>query len=371
MRMDSNKEIENPGKILVVKAAGIGDLLLAFPALRALRARFPQAVIDLLVTPKCAPLLEGCSYVDHGYVIPTEGMQNKIALSEIRPLLHTLRQLRNNRYDLVINLYHIYSRRGSVRVRLLLQAVRPKLSIGRNTDGRGGFYDAWIEDSFDDLQRNVRHEVELNLDVARLLGAEDPGEGLEFRVQESHRIETQKILVRHGCADKGAIRIVLNPGGDAVYKRWPAEYFASLGDLLVQRIGAQVLIVGGKKDRPIVERIRRQMRQNAVDLAGRLSLPELAALFETTDLVVSNDTGPMHLAAAVQTPVVALFGPGRPGRYAPYGSEGFHLLLHHPVVCSPCVDFECRDRDCLWSIRPEEVFEKVEERLSVLMESLL
>lgn len=355
-------------RILVVKAAGIGDLLLAVPALRALRARFPEATIDLLVTPKCTSLLRNCPYVDHVFVLPVEGMHNKIIMSEIKPLLHLLRKLRNRQYDLLVNLYHLFSNRGAFRVRLLLQAVGAKISIGRNTDGRGTFYDAWIDDSWEDPAFASRHEVDLNLDVVRLLGAVDPGAGLEFRIGEEDRVRVEEVLRKEGKTWKSAPRIVLNPGGDAVYKRWPAEYFAHLGDLLVEKTGAEVLVVGGEKDRPVVERVISQMHGSAVDLAGKLSLPELAALFSTCDLCVTNDTGPMHLAVAVGLPVVALFGPGKPGRYGPYGGKGPHHLLSHPVVCSPCTNFECRDRDCLWSIRPEEVFAKVEESLSVGME---
>ncbi len=355
-------------RILVVKAAGIGDLLLAVPALRALRARFPEATIDLLVTPKCESLLQSCSYVDHVFVIPTEGMQNKIVISEIKPLLQLLRQLRSRQYDLLVNLYHLFSNRGAFRFRLLLQAVGAKFSIGRNTDGRGTFYDAWIDDSWEDPAFASRHEADLNLDVVRLLGAEDPGEGLEFPVHEENRAALTEVLEQEGIRETRALRIVLNPGGDAVYKRWPAEYFARLADLLIEKTGAEVLVVGGKKDRPVIERVLSQMERHAIDLTGKLTLPELAALFSTSDLMVTNDTGPMHLAVAVGIPVVALFGPGKPGRYGPYGGAGRHHLLYHPVVCSPCTNFECRDRDCLWSIRPEEVFEKVEEILSVEME---
>jgi len=358
----------DPEKILVIKAAGIGDLLLAVPALRALRARFPEATIDLLVTPKCESLLQNCPYVDHVFVIPTEGMQNRIMISEIKPLLQLLGQLRSRQYDLLINLYHLFSNRGAFRFRLLLQAVGAKISIGRNTDGRGTFYDAWIDDSWEDPAFVSRHEVDLNLDVVRLLGAEDPGEGLEFRIGEEDRVRMEEVLRKEGKTWKSALCIVLNPGGDAVYKRWPAEYFAQLGDLLIEKTGAEVLVVGGEKDRPVVERLVSQMHGRAIDLAGKLSLPELAALFSTCDLLVTNDTGPMHLAVAVGIPVVALFGPGKPERYGPYGGKGLHRFLYHPVVCSPCTNFECRDRDCLWSIRPEEVFAKVEESLSVCME---
>jgi ADP-heptose:LPS heptosyltransferase len=160
-------------------------------------------------------------------------------------------------------------------------------------------------------------------------------------------------------------------GGDAPYKRWREASFAALGDLLVRRLAVQVLVTGGTEDRSFAARVLSAMEEQAVDLSGKLGLLELAALFETCNVMVTNDTGPMHLAAAMGLPVVALFGPGRPGRYGPYGSEGTHSVIRHPVVCSPCTEFECIDRDCLRMIEPQEVLGRVEEHLSRKVEVCL
>ncbi len=355
------KRIENPERILVVKAAGIGDLILAVPSLRALRSRFPGARIDLLTAPKCSDLLRRCPYLDEIHVLPTQGMQNRVVPSEIGHLFSSLRRLRGRRYDLMINLYHLFSRRGALRMRFLIQSVDPSVTLGRNTDGRGGFYDFSIPDSWVDPVFADRHEVEINLDVVRFLGAEDPGEGLEFWTTEEDFIRMRTILTREGVREGGTPWIVLNPGGDALYKRWPEEHFAQLADSLIREEGAEVLVTGGEGDRPVVEKILSGMRERPVNLAGKLDLNELAALLATADLMVTNDTGPMHLAAAVGTRVLALFGPGKPGRYAPYGPKGFHSWIRHPVVCSPCTDFSCRDRDCMRSISPREVLERIEQ----------
>ncbi len=124
----------------------------------------------------------------------------------------------------------------------------------------------------------------------------------------------------------------------------------------------------------MVDRIISNMESKPVNLAGKLSLLELAALLEASDLMVTNDTGPMHLAAAVGTPVLAFFGPGRPGapgkpvRYAPYGPDGFHIMMYRPVVCDRCIDFDCKERECLTKILPDEVFEKLEHRLALKQE---
>ncbi len=362
--------MEHPARILVVKAAGIGDLILAVPAFRALRHRFPDAAIDLLVTPKCADLMTGCPFVDAVHLLPTRGMHNRIAPSQTLPLVRTLWRLRRQRYDLLINLYHLFSRAGALKVRLLCRAIAPGAAIGRNTDHRGTFYDASVFDSWEDPSWAARHETALNLDVVRLLGAEDPGEGLAYWVDDAARARTASELERLDVAAGSFSRIILNPGADAPYKRWPASCFAELADRLLQEHAVQILITGGADDRPVVERILGAMtrRDGAVDLAGRLTLVELAALLERCDLIVTNDTGPMHLAAAVGTSVVALFGPGKPGRYGPCGPAGRHTVLQHPAACSPCTDFECRDRRCMEAISVEEVYRTVTARLVPLPE---
>jgi len=360
-----------PKRILVVKAAGIGDLILAVPALRALRARFPDAAIDLLATPKCKDLLKHCPYLDDIYVIRTQGMANRIKVKDLWDILSLLYRLRKKRYDLLINLYHLFSDRGAFRMKILCKAIKAGLTAGRNTDGRGGFYDLSIFDSWDDPSYEQRHEVELNLDVVNLLGAFDPGDGPEFFVDDRDRASLQKVLDRQGISSGEGPCIILNIGGDAVYKRWPEEDFAVLGDLLSERISARLILVGGEEDRFVADGVITKMKARAADLVGRLRIPELAALIETSDLMVTNDTGPMHLAAALRIPVIALFGPGKPGRYGPYGPEGFHVVIHHPVSCSPCADFTCTERECMRKIRPEEVFQKIVERLALRQETCL
>jgi ADP-heptose:LPS heptosyltransferase len=352
-----------PKRILVVKAAGIGDLILAIPGLRALRVRFPDAEIDLLVTPKCSNLLKNCPYIDDIYVIQTQGMMNRIDYRDGWNIFRTLYTLRKKNYDVLINLYHLFTDRGSFRMRALCKAVGARYTVGRNTDNRGRFYHASITDSWTDSDDEQRHEVELNLDVMRLLDAADPGHGLEFWVQDEERIQVQKMLDQETYREKRGPRIALNLGGDALYKRWPDAHTAILGDLLMQKLSAQVLILGGEKELPAADRVMSMMKERPINLAGKFSLLELAALLETCDLMVTNDTGPMHLAAAVGTPVVALFGPGKPGRYGPYGPAGFHSVIQNGMDCSPCTDFECASRECMKQIQPEDVFEKVAGRL--------
>ncbi len=352
-------------RILVVKAAGIGDLILAGPALRALRSKYPHAKIDLLVTPKCSQLFKHSPYVDDIYVIQTQGMMNRINASNFWSILRTLYGLRKKNYDLLINLYHLFSDRGASRMKLLCRIVGANMALGRNTDGRGTFYDLSINDSWEDPVYDQRHEVELNLDVVRLVGAEDDGKGLELKIGDEERSCIQRLLARQGLQEKRGTSIVLNVGGDAPYKQWPEECFAALGDLLTQKLSAQIFISGGKDDRPTADRVISKMKQRPVDFTGTLNILELAALLERCDLMVTNDTGPMHLAAAVGRPVIALFGPGKPGRYSPYGPPGFHVVIHHPVACSPCTEFECEERTCMKNIFPHEVFQKVADRLTL------
>ena len=353
-------------RILVVKAAGIGDLVLAVPALRGLRHRFPDARIDLLVTPKCSELLKYCPYVDDIHVIRTRGMFNRIRAADVPAVLVTLLRLRARRYHALVNLYHLFSDRGARRMHLLCRIVAADRWYGRDTDGRGGFYHASVPDSWEDPAVAPRHEVDWNRDVAALLGAEDPGEGLEFRISDAERAAARRLLAG---LPRSAPRVLLHVGADAIYKRWPADRFAALGREVVRRTRSVLLVAGGPDDRGAAEAVCREAGGRALNLAGRLSILELAAVLEQASVAVCHDSGPMHLAAALGRPVVALFGPGRPERYGPYGPPGLHQVVRGRAECAPCTRFHCTERRCMLGISVADVLERVLARIEVPVEA--
>jgi heptosyltransferase-1 len=153
----------------------------------------------------------------------------------------------------------------------------------------------------------------------------------------------------------------MHPGTRWPTKLWPAESFASLADALIRQRQAQVAFTGSSADRPLISRILSIMAAAAEDLSGRTDLKSLAWLFYQADAAVTTDTGPMHLAAAVGTPVAAVFGPTAPARTGPFGSQ--HRVLRTNLSCSPCFQRRCPDPKCLTELGVSEVLAAVKDIL--------
>ena len=188
----------------------------------------------------------------------------------------------------------------------------------------------------------------------------------------------KKFLRKHGVADKDRL-IVLCPGGNWGPKRWPKKNFAQLADMLAEGLSAKIVLSGAKKDAVLVEEIRGMMKSSPVVSCGLTTLKELGALLERADLVVANDSGPMHLAVAMKSNVIALFGPTSPGLTGPYGKGNYRVIWKtkdcdpsagsgsHPEALEgcevPCYDVTCIDNRCMKLITVEEVFKESEEML--------
>src|SRR5207245_3314829 len=204
------------------------------------------------------------------------------------------------------------------------------------------------------------HAVDRYLLTAQCLGA-DPGEvkpsdfPLPHETQAEARVE---VLLAAAGIQAGATVVAMNPSARWETKRWPLGSFAAAGDRLQQDGAARVVLIGGRDVRHMGEQLMRKLRTTPIDLMGKTTMKELIALLRRARLLVTNDSGPMHLAAAVGTPVIALFGPTDPTRTGPYGAG--HTVLRSGVPCSPCFSRRCTNAvelECLTSIRPENVIE--------------
>jgi lipopolysaccharide heptosyltransferase II len=151
--------------------------------------------------------------------------------------------------------------------------------------------------------------------------------------------------------------IAINPVAKWESKLWPKERFARLADMIIDEYDARIIFTGGSEDRHIIQDIMSAMKGRALNLAGHTTLKMLAALYEKTVLVISTDTGPMHLAAAMETPVVAIFGPTAPWRTGPYGSS--HRVVRADPECSPCFKRLCETMDCMHQISEDQVMAEV------------
>jgi lipopolysaccharide heptosyltransferase II len=182
---------------------------------------------------------------------------------------------------------------------------------------------------------------------------------ISFRLPLSaeDRATARSLLLDGGERIEGPI-VAVHPAAKWETKLWDNCRFARLCDRLIRQYNARIVLTGAEADRPMIEDIRSDMHENAINLAGQTTLKTLAALFEIVDCVISTDTGPMHLAAAAGAPVVALFGPTAPWRTGPFGSS--HRVVRAELACSPCFKRTCTTRQCMKAITVNEVLKAVE-----------
>mgnify|MGYP003874195295 CR=1 FL=1 len=331
-------------RILAMQTGGwIGDMVLLTPALRALKRRYPRSHLALLVNPLVERLMMRNPYVDEVIVYDKRGKDRGL-----KGFIEMAARLRKRRFDLAL-IFHP----NSVRSALLALAAGVPERVGSNASMRGLLLTRSIPDE------KWIHEVERYLRVTRLAGAEGEGR-LEFWHGEEERRYIRRLLKEEGI-DPGKPLVAVNPFTTWPSKRWEAGRFAELIRRLKADLGVQVVLTGSEEDLEEAERIASLSRAHPLILAGRTDVFQLGALLEICDLLITPDSAPMHIAAAVGTPTVALFGPTSPLRHGPYG-EG-HTVLHHPPPCSPCYNTYCRDRKCMLSITVDEVLEAVRRAL--------
>ena len=336
---------ESVRRLLVRGPNWIGDAVMCEPALSAVRGLFPEAEVTLLVKPTIAELLAHHPAVDHALVYEDRrkhaGLAGKWALAD---------ELRRRRFDLAILFQNAFE---AALISFLAGIAR---RYGYATDGRG-----WLlTDPIERGPKTVRkHQVQYYLDLLRPLGADGAAAAPRlFLSEQEERAMTTKLAERGVGA--GDLVIGLNPGstyGGA--KRWLPDRFAETVQRVAddqRRTGRQVhvVIVGAKGEEALARSIAERLRLSAIVLAGQTTVRELMAVTKRCDLFFTNDTGPMHIAAAFGVPVVAVFGPTDHRTTSPVGER--HAIVRQPVDCAPCLLRECPiDHRCMTRVTVDEV----------------
>jgi lipopolysaccharide heptosyltransferase II len=347
--------VEPPRRILVVDLDNMGDLLLATPAIRALRRRVPRAALHALVSDYSAPVLRGSPHVDELLTCP-----KGIATGPLRARLALAWRLRRRRYDLGVILEAHWGYAGFAE--LLLAAAGVPRRIGRDLGKHRDLLTAAAP-------IRQQHWIESYLEVVALVGAAPDGDRMDFPRDPADDADADA-----WCRARGLPRsapVVLFPGGTLhlISRRWGVEGFAAVGDALARAWGAPIVILGGAADAPLADDLVRRMRMPAVSAAGALSLGATGALLRRCRLFITNDSGPMHIAAAVGAPTVAILGPTDPAVFGPRGTP--HEIVRVPLPCSPCIrvgdfaDCPITPRElCLRSVTPESVVAAAERLLA-------
>lgn len=334
-------------KVLVREVNWVGDAVLTLPALEALRHRFPRAEIVLLAKPWVAGLFAGQPAIDRVITYWPEGAHGGL-LGRRR----LAAQLRREGFDLAV----VFP--NSLDAALIPWLAKIPRRVGYRTDGRRLLLTHPLRRR---RRPPARHQVEAYLDTVRALGGEArPAPRLS--VTGEARQAAVRLLADHGIGP-GDLCVAVNPG--SIYgsaKRWPAERFAAVADGLVEASGARIILIGSDREAPLLQEVATRMRRPAVLLGGRTDLATLVGLLERAQLLLSNDTGAMHVAAAVETPVLAIFGPTDPEATRPLGCRS--RILREAVPCSPCLLRECPiDHRCMMRVGVEQVLQAAGELL--------
>lgn len=357
------RELFLPGKpvadvrnLLLVKFWGVGNLFLIHPIIAEIRRLYPEAEIHFLTLSLNREVIERNRSVDHVHTLDTGGLPVFMG-----SLYSTIRRLRKLHPDISID-FEQFSHTSP----LLSFLAGTKQRIGFNTSRkpRSSLYTVQVP------YNNTQHMRETFFDLARAAGVRGDypsGKGLltldrdEERIREFIPSGIRKTLV--ACIHPGS-------GDNFTGRRWPEENFAVVADCLMEKYGAWVIFTGGSDEKELIDRISALMKGTPVDSSSRLSVMELAALIGKSDFIISNDTGPVHIASTLGVPVVGFYGPNTPVLYGPTSPNS--VSFYKKLPCSPCITnfnaktSSCRIPVCIRNIGVEEVLEAIDSMLSPL-----
>ena len=350
-----------PRRILIVKLSAIGDVIQTLPMVEALKANFPEASIDWVVEEEAWDLLEGHFALRRVILCPRKSWlkrfrEGRHRFGLIREIGEFLRDLRKTQYDWIID------NQGLLKSGIIVGLSRGRRKIGfQATEGiadEGNYL--FTRERYPPLSIE-RHALERYVDLVAQLGVSVGAIRLRFPVDEKIQRRVREMLRQGGWSDQPLV--VIHPLAKWKTKNWPPENFTRLAQNLTGA-GVWLVFTGSKEDGFAIQGMLSPLHdpKGIQNWAGKTTLKELAALFSLADLVLSTDTGPMHLAAATQAPVIALFGPTAPWRTGPYGDG--HSVIRRDLPCSPCFQKFCPTMECMKSITVDEVQRLIERKLS-------
>jgi heptosyltransferase-2 len=333
-------------RILIVRTDRIGDVLLSTPAVKALRDNYPHAYIAMMVSPYAKEIVEDNPYLDEVILC-----DNKTWFSSIWFAI----KLRKKKFDLALVLH------PTNRVHLITFFAGIARRVGFNRK-----LSFLLTNRIDhNKQLGEKHELEYSLDPLRYLGIEPQDKNLYMPIKPEAEAWVEELFQREGIKDADRL-LAIHPAASCPSKIWMSSGFAEVADKLAQKYGLKVLLVAGPKDIKIVEELSSALKCQALNLAGKTSLSQLASLLKRVSLFISCDSGPVHIASALGVPVIAIFGRNQKGlsplRWGPLGLKS--RVLHKEVGCIKCLAHNCKKEfACLKAISAEDVIKAADSIL--------
>ena len=320
-------------RILVIMLGGIGNMIMLSPCLKALRENFKNAYVGLLLQPDGAKEL-----------IKKSKFYDEIILRG--SMIKTILKLRKKKFDTVI----VSTGTEPIKAGFLSLVIGAKYRIGEDINKKGLFYN--IKVPFN----GKINEVEGNIKIFEKLGIEVKNKELYVGIEKEDEIFTEKFFRENNLKEV----VGIHPGSGYLqeFKRWPITKFAELSNRITKKFGFKVIVFGADFERKLGDELERTMEEKPINLIGKTTLGQAAAIIKRCKVFVSNDSGLMHIAAAVKTPIVAIFGPTDPERYGPNCEK--KVIIKSRLRCSPCYrkgKVKCKNYLCMKKIEVNEVFE--------------
>jgi len=336
----------------VIKLRAIGDVVLSTAVLPNLKATYPDAEIHFLTEKASTPVIEDNLHVDRVLVLPyrnayLSGLEYNVAM------LSFLHQIQKQKYDLVFDLF------GNPRSALITWLSKSPTRVGYRFRGRVLAYNKRVEPRGDRV-----HEVEFNLDALRALGIPIQSAEPQFYFNTSDAKSMDAWIKQE--FESSDFLVGIHPWGSWEAKRWPLVQFAELATRMVRSFNARVIVLWGPGEKKYAEEVC-SLSEETLTLAPSTTLKELGALLARCGLVVANDSGPMHIAAAVGAPTVGLFGPTNPDLQGPYGPNGL-AVYRKDLFCIGCNRLLCLDGACMKELTVDQVESEITGFLSTIKE---
>ena len=332
-----------PARILVRSTNWIGDAVMTTPAVRTIRHNFPESEITLLALPWVADVFSSCPHIDHIFIYDKNGRHKGLA-GKIR----LAADLRPKKYDVAILLQNAFE------AAFITSLAAIPVRAGYTTDGRGLLLSHGVRKHPD---VGNKHQVHYYQEMLQGLGMKTGPDSLELFLDPSS-VQEAEAIIQQADKGRGGPVIGLNPG--AAYgpaKRWPTSKYAEVGRQLAKETDGIILVFGTDADRPAAEEIASVAGKNVLDLTGKTSLALALACIDRCNVFVTNDSGLMHVAAALNTPLVAIFGSTDHVATGPYTNKA--TIIRKPMECSPCMKTHCPEKHfkCMEEIGVDEVAE--------------
>jgi lipopolysaccharide heptosyltransferase II len=341
-------------KILVFQLGGIGDLVISSTALKALRAEYKDAYIALAVITRAKELMSGSPYINEIFVFDTRDTKIISLFAQRRwsNVFRTIKRLRGERFDVLINLETVSTWKGAFKMAMLTNLISVKATLGRNTHGKGFFWDIKIEEN----SAHPLHEVDCIAKIMEAAGAPIGTASLELPVFEEDRAFVLDFLRRAGIQENDRL-IGFNPGAFRPSRKWPRQYWVDLAKSIIKECGCKIIITSHSSEQKESEEIIKAVGSEHIIAVYNFNLKQVSALIEKMRLFITNDSGPMHIASAMHTPVIGLFGPGDHRRFCPYPPNAQNIVIRNEASCVwPCYKSVCKDNRCMKLITVEDVF---------------